>query len=156
MNCCIDNRISEKASVSAQAADGMATLVERVAQNRGSGGRSREVRSLLQTILMCVMRTKGEDSVSKEAIRRQILPSLSIKAAHRLMKKAGEKRKRFMELDLSEFKIVEEEEKRWKYSTEEIEDLRRWMCDNLYTRKSPNAKDTIRKRDLNGKYVYVY
>ena len=50
---------------------------------------------------------------------------------------------------MSEFKTVEEEENRCKYTVYEKEALINWMCDNLYTRQSPNEKDTTRKRDIN-------
>ena len=45
--------------------------------------------------------------------------------------------------------MVEEEDERCKYKEEEIEAMLNWMCDNLYTRQSPSARDTIRKRDIN-------
>ena len=144
----IGNRNSEAAQVGIQAVQGMRTLVDIVAKNEGSGGRSKQCRSLLQTIVMCLM-SGVEDPVSKNAILRQILPSLSRGAAYRLMDKAGEKRKRLEAEELSEFKMVEEEENRCKYTFYEKEALINWMCDNLYTRQSPNAKDTIRKRDIN-------
>ena len=66
----------------------MKKLVDRVAENKGCGGQSKQCRSLLQSILMSVM-GDVKDSVPKEAIRCYILPSLSEGAAYRLMTKAG-------------------------------------------------------------------
>jgi len=80
--------------VGLQAVRGMKTLVDRGAENQGLGGRSKQCRSLLQSIVMCLMHDM-DDSVSQEAIRRQILSSLSYGTAQRLMKKAGKKRKQF-------------------------------------------------------------
>jgi len=71
------------------------------------------------------------------------------------MKKSGEKRKRFEMEEMSEFRMVEEEEERCKYTDKEKHDVREWMCKHLYTRMSPNKKDTIRQRDLNSKYLFV-
>lgn len=112
----------EAARVGLHAVQGMKALVDMVAQNKGSGGRSKQCRSLLQAIVMCLM-GNIEDPVAKEAIRRQILPGLSKGASIRLMKKAGEKRKRLEDEELSQFKIVEEEEDRSKYKDGEIEAL---------------------------------
>ena len=50
---------------------------------------------------------------------------------------------------MSEFKIVEEDEDQCKYKEKEIDALIDWMCNNIYTKQSPNAKDRIRKRDTN-------
>ena len=63
----------------------------------------------MQSIVVSVMEDV-DDYVSKEAIRRHILPSLSSGSVYRLMEKARQRRKRFEEKVLSEFKIVEEEE----------------------------------------------
>ena len=127
---------SEAAQVGLQAVRGMQKLVDIVAKNEGGGGRSKQCRSLLQTIVMSLM-GDPDNPVSKNAIRRHILPGLSTGAAYHLMKKAGEKRKRFEESELSEFRIVEEEEEIRKYKDGEGEGLQDWMCDNLYTRVSP-------------------
>ena len=91
---------------------------------------------------MCLM-SGVEDPVSKNAILCQILPSRSRDAAYRLMDKTGRKRKQLEAEELLEFKMAEEEENRCKYTFYEKEALLNWMCDNLYTGQSPNAKDTI-------------
>ena len=63
--------------VGVHSVEGMRKLVERVADNRELGGRSKQCRSLLQTIVMSVMDSAGDNRCVKAAIRRQILPSLS-------------------------------------------------------------------------------
>ena len=91
-------RDSEAMNVGLQAVCGIKTLVDREAENQGSGGQSKQCRSLLQSIAMCLMHYM-DDSVSQEAIRRQIISSLSYGTAQRLMKKAGNKRKHFEKKD---------------------------------------------------------
>lgn len=141
---------TEAAKVGLRAVDGMKSLVDLVAGKRATGGRSKQCRALLIAIAMCVTH-ELDDKVSKEAVIRQIFPAISRAAAQRLLKTAGKKRKRLEEEELYDFRMVDEERKRWKYTDEIILNLRHYMCNNIYTRDSPNSKDTIRERDTYGK-----
>ena len=141
---------TEAAKVGLRAVDGMKSLVDLLAGKRATGGRSKQCRALLIAIAMCVTH-ELDDKVSKEAVIRQIFPAISRAAAQRLLKTAGKKRKRLEEEELYDFRMVDEERKRWKYTDEIILNLRHYMCNNIYTRDSPNSKDTIRERDMYGK-----
>ena len=55
------------------------------------------------------------------------------------------------EESLSDFKVVENEAKRCKYTEEDIIGMRKYLCSHKYTRESPNAKDSIDQRDMYGK-----
>ena len=53
---------------------------------------------------------------------------------------------------MHEFRCVEEEARRSKYSVEDIIALRKYMCNNRYTKDSPNEEDTVRARDIYGEF----
>ncbi len=53
---------------------------------------------------------KCYDSVTREAIRHQVLPSFSIKTTNKLKERGCKKRKPFEENELSEFIMVDNEE----------------------------------------------
>ena len=72
-----------------------------------------------------------------------------------ILKNTGEERKKFEEEDIQQFRAVEIEEDRLKFPEEEINDLQHYMTNNLYTKNSSNTDDTIRKRDIHGKFSYV-
>ena len=133
------------------AIEGMRFIADRIAEQNSEGGRRKECRALLQAIGMCLAGSAAGKDVSKEAIRKTVFESFPRMTGLRILKNAGKKRKRFEAEALTEFRMVEEDELRWKYTEEEIKNLRAYMCDNLYTRNSPNAKDTLRERDINGK-----
>ncbi len=107
-------------------------------------GRSKECRSLLKNIIMAMLKKNPGHGI-KSARRRQVLTSLSNDAAWRLLQSSGENRKRFKEMNMQDLRAVEEEADRLKFPDKEIDDLQLYMCDNLYTRDSPNEKDTLRK-----------
>lgn len=144
---------TEKLAVGEVAIEGMRFIADRIAKQGSDGGRTKECRALLQAIGMCITGVAAGKEVSKEAIIRNMFSTFPRSTAQRIMKKAGEKRKRFETEELTEFRMVEEDERRCKYSPEEIEELRAYMCDNFYTRNLPNAKDTLRERDINGKAI---
>ena len=141
---------SEKSAVGRVAVDGMKALTERIASSSSNGGRRKECRALLSMIGMTLTEAAEEKQVSQEAVIRQVFPNFSRGSAQRILKRAGAKRKRFEEDELREFTMIDDEQKRSKYSATEIEDLRNWMCTNDYSRESPQTKDTIRERDING------
>ena len=75
-----------------------------IATVRKSGGRSKDCRVLLQTLGMCVSKNLDDgNSVLLEAIYWQIFSAISWTSAKRIMEKAGKKRKRFREEELSNF-----------------------------------------------------
>ena len=131
--------------------DDMYFIADRIAEQNSEGGQRKEYQALLQSIGMCLARSAAGKDASKEAIRKTVFKSFPQITGLCILKNAGRKRKRFEAEALAEFRMVEEDELRWKYSKEEIKNLRAYMCDNLYTRNSPNAKDTLRERDINGK-----
>ncbi|EJK47945.1 hypothetical protein THAOC_33300, partial [Thalassiosira oceanica] len=141
---------SEKSAVGRVAVDGMRDLAERIRDSKHLGGRGKECRALLTTIGMALAESAELQGVSERAVLRQVFPNFSRLTAQRIMRKAGEKRKKFEEEELREFTLFEDEVRRSKYSDQEIDDLRNWMLTNDYSRDSPQAKDTIRERDLNG------
>ena len=95
----------------------MESLATPISNGRESGGRSKYCSALLQTLGMCLSKNLDDgDSVSLEAIFRQIFFGVSRTAAQRIMKRVGEKRKRFEQKDLSFFCIVNDEALRWKYT----------------------------------------
>ena len=145
----VGERLSDASKVRAEAVIGMKKIVGMVAASRDNGGRSKQCRSLLQTIVMTML-NKDAASGTKRAIRREILGALSNGTAWRLLTRAGEKRKKFEQEDIREYRAVEIEEERMKYPDDEINDLQEYMCNNLHTRNSPNTEDTLRKRDRNG------
>ena len=101
---------------------------------------------------MCATGNK-DATVSTNIIGKQLLGLYSTIAWYRMLKKARIKRKRFDKEDLGQFSLVDREEKRWKYSEEEIEELRVYMLNNTYTRQSPMTNDTVVKKDYNGDAV---
>ena len=143
---------SEAVQVGLHALQGMESIVRMVVEGRTNGGRTRQCRSLLSIIGMCLANRLGDDDcdISKEALYRTVFKSVSRVSARRLMKKAGQKRKRFEEEELREFRCVDEEAKRWKYNESDIVELRKYMCNNRYTKDSPNTKDTVKARDIYG------
>jgi len=62
--------------------------------------------------------------------------------------KGSQKSKRFETEDIQQYKAVEMEEDRM--TVDEINDLQVYMCNNLYTEKSPNKTDSVRKRNMFG------
>ena len=50
---------------------------------------------------------------------------------------------------------MEVEAKRWKYNEYDFVELRKYMCDNRYTKDSPNVKDTVNARDIYGKLSII-
>ena len=141
---------SEQSAVGRIAVDGMKALTERIANSKSDGGRRQECRALLKMIGMTLTESAEAKEVSQEAVIRQVFPNFSRRSAQRILKKAGEKRKRFEEQELCDFTLVEDEKKRSKYSSQQIDELRNWMLTNDYSRDSPQAKDTIRERDIHG------
>ena len=67
------------------------------------------------------------------------------------MKKAGKNRKRMEDESLSNFRVVEDEAKRFKYTEEDIIGMREYLSSHKHTRDSLNAKDSIDQRDMYGK-----
>jgi len=139
---------SEEAKVGRALVRGIRSMTEKVAETKNNGVISRTCRSLLTTLLMPV--ANGDEDVSKTAIGRQLLGSFSRPARRRLLKRAGIKRKRFNEEDLKQFSMLDEEKKRWKYTEADINGLRNYMVNNIYTRQSPMKNDTVFERDYNG------
>ena len=110
----------------------------------------------MQMIAMCLADGIDDNqNISRRSIYRTIFKSLSYGATQRLLNKASKKRKRMEEEDLSEFLAVDHEKRRSKYDDADILSLRKWMCNNRYTRESPNTKDTIDERDMYGK-VFIF
>ena len=149
-NRIVGEKNTEAARLGLEAIEGIRKIVDICVENRESGGRSKECRSLLKNIIMAMLKKNPGHGI-KSAIRRQVLTSLSNDAAWRLLQSSGEKRKRFEEMNMQDFRAVEEEADRLKFPDKEIDDLQSYMCDNLYTRDSPNERDTLRKRDIHGK-----
>ena len=101
---------------------------------------------------MCATGSK-DATVSRNIIGEQLLGSYSTIARYRMLKKARIKRKRFDKEDLGQFSLVDREEKRWKYSREEIEGLHVYMLNSTYTWQSPMTNDTVVKKDYNGHVI---
>ena len=117
-------------------------MVKQIATTRNKGQLDQKYHDVIDIVGMCLPKTDGEaESVPpKNAIRRQIFRSFSTGATYRIISKAGKKRERFDEKDLSEFWLVEEQERRCKYTQDEVNELRVWMTENYYTRNSPMEK----------------
>ena len=99
-------------------------------------------------MLLAKVRDEG-NSVSVEAIHRVLFPDFSRWSEQKMMKKVGEKRKRFDEEPISLFQMVDLEAIRWEYTIEFlIEELRAWMVNNYHTRASPKLKHNVTKCDL--------
>ena len=123
-----------------------------MANGRGNGGRSNDCHALLQTLRVYLLKNLDDgESVLLEAIYRHFLPRIRQTSAQCIMEKAGGKRELFEQEELSFSCMVDEEALRWKYMEQIIHELQGWICNNLYTRDSLNAKDTRRKRDIHRK-----
>ena len=140
--------------VGLHATKGMEQIVRMVAEGREKGGRSKECRALLSIIGMCLADGLDDNtcSVSRETIYRTVFKSLPRSCAQRLLIKSGKKRKRFQQKEMREFRCVEEEKRRSKLTDEDYIALRKYMCNNRYTRYSPNAEDTVRARTIHGEF----
>ena len=145
---------SEAVQVELHATKGMEQIVRMVAEGREKGGRSKECRALLSIIGMCLADGLDDNtcSVSRETIYRTVFKSLPRSCAQRLLIKSGKKRKRFQQKEMREFRCVEEEKRRSKLTDEDYIALRKYMCNNRYTRYSPNAEDTVRARTIHGEF----
>lgn len=132
---------------------GTREIANKIATTKKRGMLSRTSRSTLSTLIMTVAAGGGDEKVSKREISRQLLPSFSRGAQHRILKKAAIKRQRFNEEDLKQFSLVDAEQKRWKFDDDEMESLQGYMAENDFTRMSPMKNDGVRKRDLNGNKI---
>ena len=148
---------SEAVQVGLHAFKGMESIVRIISDGRINGGRTRQCRSLLKIIGMCLAEGLGNDDckISKNALYRTVFKSISIMAARRLMVTAGKKMELLGAEELQEFRCVEVEAKRWKYNEYDFVELRKYMCDNRYTKDSPNVKDTVNARDIYGKLSII-
>ena len=98
---------------------------------------------------MCLARGMSENEGSgKEAVIRTLLFSMTRQSAQRLLTAGVTKLDRFEKGLLVEFRAVDVDAKRWKYDEVMINDLRQWMCNNRYTRESPNMNDNINERTI--------
>jgi hypothetical protein len=142
---------SEEVIVGLHAAHGMESIVRRVIEGKETGGRSTDCRALLVMVGMCLSKGIEEDNaVSKRAVWRTVLSSMTRPAAYRLMKEGANKLKSFESAELRSFCAVDKAAKRWKYNDNEINDLREWMVSSNRCRDSPNEKDVICERDIFG------
>ena len=145
--------ISESVQVGLHALNGMQELVRVITEGASGQGRSQNFRAFLQTIAMCLTKGAGEHgSVSHRPIFRNVFGSLGRWSTRRLIEKGGKKRKRMEEESLQDFKLVEEEAERCKYTEEDIIGMRKYLCSHKHTRASPNAKDSIDERDMYGRW----
>ena len=144
----------EPVIVRLHAAKGTQAIVRRVYEGKVKGGRSKECRALLSIIGICL--ADGLDdhngNVSKDMIYRTVFKSLPRKTARRLLEKSGEKQKKFRQEEMHEFTCVEEEARRSKFTDKDYIELRKYMCNNRYTRDFSNKKDTVRARTIHGKF----
>ena len=141
---------SDQSSLGRRALDGMRGMADRIAGTKNKGMLSKKCRALLNVICMCLVRGDESDKGNARAIRRHVLTGYSHGAANRILNKAGKKRKRFDDEDLSNFDIYEREAIRCKYNDEEMEDFRTWMVTNPYARTSPMKDHTVIRRDHRG------
>ena len=86
----------------------------------------------------------------KKIIYHTVFPSMTRTSARRIFLDGKKKLDRLVGEDLRDFSAVDQDAKRWKYSEKKINELQAWMTSNKYCRDSPNERDTIDKRDLNG------
>ena len=145
---------SDEAKVGRVLVRGMRDIADRVATTKNKGHMSQTCRSLLSTLLMCATGSK-DGTVSRNVVGEQLLGAYTTGARYRMLKKAGIKQKRFDEEDLGQFSLVDKEEKRCKYTEEDIEGVRNYMVENTYTRQSPMTDDTVVKKDYNGERYFL-
>ena len=152
----VSSYYSEEVTVGLHAIRGIESLVRVVTEGRDTGGRSKTCRALLRIVSMCLSKGLDDDScVSRGAIYRHAFPSMTTTSARRLLTEGEKKRKKFEEGCLRDFRAVDKDAKRWKYSEQEIHELREWMTTNRECLHSPNEKDHIRERDLFGASNHV-
>ena len=96
---------SEESRVGRHAVQCMRGMVEKIATTKHKDQLDQKSRAVINIVGICLSKS-GADASSvppKNAIRRKIFESFSTGATHRILFKAGEKRKRFDKEDLSEF-----------------------------------------------------
>ena len=145
---------AELVIVGLHAAKGMEEIVRRVYERHDNGGRSKECRALLSIIGMCLANGLDDNNgvVSKELIYRTVFKSLPKRTAWCLLKKSALKQQRFRQEEMQEFRCVEEEKRRSKFTDNDYIELRKWMMNNMYTIDSPNEEDTVRARTIHGEF----
>ena len=140
--------------VGVHAVKGMEDIVRKVYEGRANGGRSKECRALLSIIGMCLADGLDDDncSVSKEGVYRTVFKSLPRRTARRLLKKSKNKKNKLQQKEMQEFRCVAEEARRSKFTDEDYIALREYMCNNMYTRDSPDEDATVRARTVHGEF----
>ena len=147
--------LSESVQIGLHALNGMQELVRLITEGANPRDCSRDCLAFLQMIALCL--TKGIDknkSITQRSVFRNVFHSLGRQVTRRLMAKAENKQKRMEEESLRDFKVIESDAKRSKYTEEDIIGMRKYLCSHKYARDSPNAKDSIDQRDMYGKSCY--
>jgi hypothetical protein len=148
---------SEEVIVGLHAVQGMESVVRRVVEGKDDGGRSKDCRALLVMVGMCLSKgIEEDDAVTKRAVWRTVLSSMTKLSADRLLKEGAKKLKSFESADLRLFCAVDKDATRWKYSHNEIIELREWMVSSNRCRDSPNEKDVICERDIFGMSIMLF
>ena len=113
LNRIVRSYYSEEVAVGLHTARSMESFVRRITEGKTTGGRSKDCRSLLVMIGMCLSNRLNETTgVTKEVIYCTIFPSMTRGSAQRILSDGKKKLDRLVGKDVRDFSAVDRDAKR--------------------------------------------
>ena len=114
--------------------------------------------AVLQALTVALLPTptkQSENQISSSISRRALsrLIGLSVGAGHRITSEAGKKRDAIADGNNDRWIMVNDDDKRSKYSEDLLDDFGTWLQNNDKVTYNPCKGETIIKRDQQGKHV---